>query len=346
MELPREQIDVTIVVCTCDRAAMLPPAIESLLRQQTQGRFSYEILVVDDGSVDDTARVVAELAAGNAGAPLRYLYKRAGGVAEARNFGAHHARGERIAYFDDDQLAEPNWLLELMTVALRERAACVGGSRDLLLPKSPILALGPKARAVLGEHELGEITTYDSSKELPNTGNVLITKQLFERLKGFNGLLRDSGEDTDFFQRVRHSGTALWYASRARVHHVIPRSRVTPQFLRWYSVRIGVAAARLQCKSGRLPATLLTALQRLMVSGLRDLPLHLLSWLTRNQALEMDCLCTTGYTVGYLRGCLHFLWPHLFNQQQFMKYVDFRSHGGERSAADARPSANGQGAAF
>ena len=54
------KVDITIVLATYNRAPMLRKALESLVQQETGGKFSYDILVVDDGSTDDTAAVVRE----------------------------------------------------------------------------------------------------------------------------------------------------------------------------------------------------------------------------------------------------------------------------------------------
>ena len=53
-------VDITIVLATCNRAPMLRKALKSLVQQETGGKFSYDILVIDDGSTDDTAAVVRE----------------------------------------------------------------------------------------------------------------------------------------------------------------------------------------------------------------------------------------------------------------------------------------------
>src|SRR4029077_10495906 len=105
--LPMNPPNVSIVVCTHNRAAMLRDALESLLRIETAGKFSYEIVVVDNASTDGTAQTVASL---RQTAPvLRYVYEAKKGIATARNRGLRESKGEWIAFFDDDQLADPRW---------------------------------------------------------------------------------------------------------------------------------------------------------------------------------------------------------------------------------------------
>jgi glycosyltransferase involved in cell wall biosynthesis len=323
--------NISIIVCTCNRAGMLPQAIRSLLEQKTASHFKFEILIVDDGSTDNTADVVASLMAENPAAPLRYRYKSPGGVADARNFGARHAAGEWIAFFDDDQIADSEWLSELIAIAREKNAECVGGSVSLLLPESNRLKLGPRARGILGERYRGKLSKAYAPNDYPGTGNVLFTKKVFEEVGGFDTKMREGGEDTEFFARLRKKGITIWYTPKALAWHVIPPSRLTLEFLRWVSRKGGVAAVRLDYKSGDLSLVIFRVLCRVIVLVVRDVPIAIMATAQENQALKLDCLCTVGHTVGYLRGCLHFLSPRIFQQKHFMEYVDFRRHGGERT---------------
>ncbi len=85
---------VSVVIPTYNRARRLPAAIDSVLRQ---GLDETEIVVVDDGSVDDTRAVVARY-----GDRVRYVYQQNAGVGSARNVGIRHATGEFVAFLDSD----------------------------------------------------------------------------------------------------------------------------------------------------------------------------------------------------------------------------------------------------
>lgn len=97
---------VSLIVPTFNRTKYLPSAIESLIAQTH--KFD-ELLIVDDGSTDDTAQVVAKLP----GNP-RYFRKENGGRASAINFGVRHAKGDLIWIFDDDDIALPHALATLI----------------------------------------------------------------------------------------------------------------------------------------------------------------------------------------------------------------------------------------
>ena len=96
----------SVVVCTYNRSQRLRGALDSVLSQEAS---DYELLVIDDGSDDDTAEVVATF-----DSPLvRYVRRENGGLSAARNTGIHEARGEFVIFLDDDDRVEPSWLSTL-----------------------------------------------------------------------------------------------------------------------------------------------------------------------------------------------------------------------------------------
>ena len=86
-------IDISIVVITRNRALMLKMALESLRIQAIDDKFVYEILVVDDGSTDDTAKIVQKVInlADNNAVSLKYIYQGKSGRSSARNKGVRGA---------------------------------------------------------------------------------------------------------------------------------------------------------------------------------------------------------------------------------------------------------------
>lgn len=110
-----EHPTVSVVVTSYNYGRFLAEAIESVQRQTLAAT---EIIVVDDGSVDDTAEVAARF-------PVRYLHQANGGVCRARNHGAAIARGELLMFLDADDVLEPTYL-ETCARALREAPPDVG----------------------------------------------------------------------------------------------------------------------------------------------------------------------------------------------------------------------------
>jgi GT2 family glycosyltransferase len=107
---------LSAIVCTSDRAALLRRALEALCHQ-TLARDAFEIVLVDDGSRDDTRQVAQAF---ERRLPLRYAYQRNAGLAAARNLGVFMARGEVLLFLDDDDVADAR-LLEVHVEAHRRR---------------------------------------------------------------------------------------------------------------------------------------------------------------------------------------------------------------------------------
>ena len=102
-------MDISVIVATYNRAEQLGEALTSLIRQETFGSFTFEIVVIDNASTDGTTRLITEMAKVSR-VPLRFVLEPTKGVAHARNMGIREASGEWLAFFDDDQLAESYWL--------------------------------------------------------------------------------------------------------------------------------------------------------------------------------------------------------------------------------------------
>ena len=97
-------LDISVVICTFNRADYLTTALEAL-SQQTAPRESYEVIVVDNGSADRTREVVESFMPG-----VRYIVEPKAGLSNARNTGAEAAEGRYVAYTDDDCKVPPQWL--------------------------------------------------------------------------------------------------------------------------------------------------------------------------------------------------------------------------------------------
>ncbi|WP_431859233.1 glycosyltransferase family 2 protein [Azospirillum sp.] len=223
----------TVVLCTYNRAAMLGPAVESLCHQILPDGRRFEILVVDDGSTDATPDLVPILA-GRTPVPLRCVRIPHGGVAAARNAGVANARGDWIAFFDDDQEAAPGWLAGLLACAEQTPADCVAGRIHVVLTEEAGARLDPTVLKLLGDNGFMAMRAANSAAGVPTvvpgTGNALARRRLFARIGPFDSTL-SYGEDAEWFRRARRMGARIAFAPDAAVRHLTPASRLTPAYL-------------------------------------------------------------------------------------------------------------------
>jgi glucosyl-dolichyl phosphate glucuronosyltransferase len=234
-------MNITLILCTYNRCQSLATALESVADSQLPDSVSWEVLVVDNNSKDETRNVVENLSQRHPGR-FRYLFETQQGKSNALNAGIREARGEILAFMDDDVIADAQWLQNLTAVFLNADVAGAGGrvlpERNFAPPVWLSLkgryALAPLAIFDLGP-EPGELT------EAPFGTNMAYRREVFERLGGFRTDLgprpgsEARGEDTDFGDRALASGQRLWYEPSAIVYHSLPAHRLKKEyFLAWW----------------------------------------------------------------------------------------------------------------
>ncbi len=106
---------VTVVIPTYNRASVIEQSVRSVLNQTYD---NLEVIVVDDGSTDDTRAVIEQIK----DARLRYIWQENSGACAARNKGVQNARGEYIAFQDSDDIWYPDKLSKQMDMMLKMKA--------------------------------------------------------------------------------------------------------------------------------------------------------------------------------------------------------------------------------
>jgi glycosyltransferase involved in cell wall biosynthesis len=223
---------VTVVVCTHNRSGPVAKALDSLINLHGSKAFTFEILVIDNASTDNTREVIDRViheppGQGSLRPPVRYACEPSPGVAHARNRGVQEALGEWIAFFDDDQIADPNWLNELFGLAVAKNVFCVGGRVELRQPPGCDRDLGPVCRDLLSETINQPSPRRYDRRFKPGAGNLLIHRTAVEHVGGFDTEFNDRGEDTILFLKMHQAGYESWYTPDAIVYHAIPAERLT-----------------------------------------------------------------------------------------------------------------------
>jgi len=302
-----------------------------VIQQKTDSLFSYEIVVVDDRSSDETPQVVEEIAA-QAAVSLRYAREEGRGVAAARNRGIAEARGEWVAYTDDDQWNDPDWLYQLFVAARDAAVDCVGGCVELDLPPEADLPLTWVTASILGQkrNPEGQMNTL---MECPGTGNVMFRKSVFEKAGLFNNDLHWGGEDADLMLRVLQAGISVWFTPKSVVHHMIPPYRVTEDYFRWASLRVGVALAEVDGRVRGKKKTVVLCVARVGQALLVNLPRYFLASLAHDRGKVVETKCLLWRVTTYVRHVLRTVCPTLFRQERYFASLEFR---GERTTVAAK----------
>jgi GT2 family glycosyltransferase len=200
----------SIIVPTFNRCSLLPETLSALLQQNYTEE--YEVVVVDDGSSDETPRVLEEWSSRYPG-QLRSFRQVNSGPARARNRGCYEARGTFLAFIDDDCFADGSWLRSLQSALERSTAAAVAGA-VINVDESWV------GRYINREAVIDHVVSRDGSVAQLITGNAGIRAGVFRELGGFDEMISVAGgEDTEFSLRLRAAGHNIVYAPEARVHH-------------------------------------------------------------------------------------------------------------------------------
>jgi glycosyltransferase involved in cell wall biosynthesis len=201
--------EVCVLIATRDRAERLRANLETL-RAQTLAPERFEVIVVDDGSTDDTQDVLAAERRHGRLALHALAHRGAAGPAAVRNTGWPQSRAPLIAFTDDDCEADPRWLEALVTAW--------SGAADHALqgPTRPIAREQPAQTPFSYTYDIRELNL-----DFP-TCNIAYPRALLERLGGFDESFgQASGEDTDLAWRAIESGCRIDFAEQALVHHAV-----------------------------------------------------------------------------------------------------------------------------
>lgn len=265
--------DVSIIICTYGRAALLERTLLSLARVSGIGQA--EVLVVDNGSPDDTASVAKRCAEALAGqVPIRCIHEPRQGLSIARNTGIAHARAPILAFLDDDAVPVSGWLSALrQSVRAHPRAGAFGGPvQPEFETERPEWLVGrlelPYTIVDLGDHE----RRYPRNL-YPFGANMAVRREAlgdglrFPESLGRKGAALYSGEEGWLFSRLRKNGWPLMYVPGMRVSHFIPAERLTPEWIRKRYYYQGVSFAKSHTGlTGMIRIVTTLALRRLYIA--------------------------------------------------------------------------------
>jgi len=227
---------MTVSVCTYNRADRLPDLVAALRRQECP--VTFEILIVDNNSSDDTQRVLAELAAGE-GATLRFVREMVPGIVPARNRALEECLGSTyMVFMDDDEIPKPGMLAAAFDALEREAADCVGGR--VKVPFEP----GERPEWLLDEL-LGFLAELDHGPEpfwITDHTTPIWTSNAAYRMAIFgDGLRFDNrynrvgkagfgGEDAMMFETLLKRQVKIRYRPDMEVEHHVEKWRFTRSY--------------------------------------------------------------------------------------------------------------------
>ncbi len=301
---------------------MLRACLASLVLQETNNEFTFEIVVIDNNSTDDTGAVLQQLVTQGA-VPLRTFLETTQGRVHARHRGLDEARGEWIANFDDDEVAEPTWLLELMRLARSKHARSVGGKLLLRFLEPCERQLHPRIRRALGESVLWEAPQPYTRRQGPGAGNQLLHRTVFEEVGRYDLSYQRRGEDTDLYRRICEAGIVSWFSPTAVAYHLTPNERIDNSYLKSTFLHDGWCFSRRDVEHfGPLKCSTI-AIARLAKSLLIHGPISLLSSVVGKSETALAHRMTCYRDIGYARGFVYSTLRNWIPQTRFLAQYGF-----------------------
>jgi glucosyl-dolichyl phosphate glucuronosyltransferase len=245
---------ISVIIATRDRADLLAATLDALAAQEWPG-YPFEIVVVDNASVDGTCRVVESIAR-RAPVPVVYLTETKSGKSHALNTAVAHAQGDILVFTDDDVIPSRNWLAAYVR-AFMETGPDYAVGRILPLWEAPpppwMSAAFHGALAVPdGGTERLQLLQGINEAIMPLGANMAVRRHVLDQIGGWNpdlgklqGTLR-TGEDHEFALRMRSAGFKGVYEPDACVQHRVPQDRLRLAYFRRWFYDNGVIVAGLE----------------------------------------------------------------------------------------------------
>ena len=261
---------ITIAICTYNRAEYLSDTLR-YLSEQTADSNNFEILVINNNSSDQTARVCADFGEENSHLNFKAVEETKQGLSYARNRAIDEAIFESILYIDDDVRLNKDFVkIALQNQESNPDAKCIGGRIKVSFDDGEPDWIPNELMPMFGLHDLGDHEKVYPKTNFPRGGNMLIKKEVFDTVGRFDTELGRIGkellgsEEKAFFDRAREHGLKLYYWPEMSLHHRIGQKRLTNEYLKNQSVGIGYSEkVRLRHSVSKIAAKILSELVKL-----------------------------------------------------------------------------------
>ena len=237
-----EPMRTSVIICTRNRAGLLDQTLLQMRNLSVPDGVTWELLVVDNGSTDHTADIVARH---QQHLPIRRVPEPTPGKSHALNRAAQAATGDYLLFTDDDVLVDGDWLSAYVRAFRRHPEAAVFGG-----PIAPWFEGNPPEWLVRTFHQveyafaaldLGAEPVPLASPAVPFGANMAMRAAEQRRYPYDTGLGPQPGgnirgEETTLVKQMLADGASGWWVPDARVRHYVPRQRQTLSYIReWYS---------------------------------------------------------------------------------------------------------------
>ena len=299
-------MDISVILCTFNRCHLLPEALGSVAASNMPSGITWEVLVVDNNSTDQTREVVEAFSRHHPGR-FRYLFEPRPGKSYALNAGIAAAKGDALAFMDDDVTVVPDWLWNLV-VPLREGGFAGTGGR--IVPRWATVP--PSWLPNEGWASAGPLVSFDRGaeghtlEESPFGTNMAYLRRAFVQYGGFRVDLGPCpyneirNEDSEFARRLLQARERLYYVPSAVVYHPVTEDRLTKKyFLTWWFDK-----GRSQIRETGIPEEVVWMIRGIPLVMFRRLARWTVQWsITLNPRRRFECKLKAWCSLGLIAEC-------------------------------------------
>lgn len=292
----------TIAMCTHNHADRLVRTLADLHGLRLP-RAPWELLIIDNGSKDSTAQVLAQHA-WPAGWQVRAVYEPKLGLSNARNRAIAEARGEFIVFIDDDETPDADWLCAYERLVEAHAPDAFGGRIEVLFegPRPPWLV--DDLLGFLGQCDHGGQVMPLVSDETPFFGgnfgfrrSAAATVGNFDPGLGRQGKVNVGGEEVQFYERLLAAGFKVWWTPESVIHHRIQSEKLHRRYFLDLHYQAGHVAGKRVERPSRLPPPHL--LRQVLQAYGRAIGRRLGAGANHSLRMEMNAAWFTGYLRGW-----------------------------------------------
>jgi len=256
MEIVIMPLGVSIIICGYNSSKRISPTLEALQKQQFANKIvSWEVILVNNASTDDTENVAREVWNNDPVTNFKIVKEEKPGLMYARKKGLAHAMYDIVSFIDDDNWVEPLWVQKVVEIfSLNEKIGACGGKSETVFEKNKPEWFDEyqNAFAVGTQGEQSDII--DDKKGFLWGAGLSFKKSIWEELqkrKYINltldreGKTLSSGGDTELCYAIRLMGYHLYYREDLVLKHFMPANRMNLKYLSMMFEGFGKAFARL-----------------------------------------------------------------------------------------------------
>ena len=241
MDLLQNRLDFTVAIVTYNGATRLPDVLKKLSNQRNTETLSWEVLIVDNNSTDQTEEIIKSFQNKSSfPVTLRATFEQKQGAGYARQKAIQEARSNLVGFLDDDNLPTDNWVISAYQFAQKYPNAGAYGSQihGKYEVEPPVDFERIKAFLAITERGNEPLLYNPKSRFLPPSAGLVVRREAWLQTVPndcvLTGRIKDNmltSEDLEALSYLQQSDWEIWYNPQMEMFHKIPKHRLTKDYL-------------------------------------------------------------------------------------------------------------------